>query len=198
MKPTSLNSMPEIYYFMASPSKEDNVLRLILENSPLKEWHFEEIVKQAKVTKAVANKWLKKYIKEGLLKRKREKGKFPHFTAGSNNPAYQSKKRIYALQRLYDSGLMQELASLSRAKTIVIFGSTIKGDWYRDSDIDIFVYGSAEGFNKSKYQAILKREIELHVFENMREIKEIKTGLIKNVTNGYLVKGQMQDLAEAS
>lgn len=190
--------MPEIYYFMGSPSKEENVLKQILENSPLKEWHFEEIVKQAKVTRAVANKWLKKYVKEGLLKRTRAKGKFPHFTAGSNNPAYQSKKRIYALEQLYKSGLMQKLALLSRAKTVIIFGSTIKGDWYRDSDIDIFIYGSAEGFNKSKYELILKRNIELHVFENRREIKAVKTGLIKNVINGYLVKGRMQDLAEAS
>ena len=33
---------------MASPSKEENVLKLILENSPLKEWHFEEIAREAK------------------------------------------------------------------------------------------------------------------------------------------------------
>jgi len=49
---------------MASPSKEEDVLRLILENSPFKEWHFEEIVKEAKITKAAANKWLNKYVKE--------------------------------------------------------------------------------------------------------------------------------------
>ena len=54
-------------------SKEESVLELFFEN-PTREWHFEEIVKEAKITKAVANKWLKKYVEEGLLKKVKEKG----------------------------------------------------------------------------------------------------------------------------
>ncbi len=101
--------MSQLYYFMASPSKEENVLKLILENSPLKEWHFEEIVKQAMVTKVVASKWLKKYVKEGLLKKVKERGKFPYFTVGSNNAVYYSYKRIYALEQLHKAGLISRL-----------------------------------------------------------------------------------------
>ncbi len=183
---------------MASPSKEENVLKLILENSPLKEWHFEEIVREAKATKAVSNKWLKKYTKKGLLKRIKKKGKFPYFTAGSNNPAYQSLKKIYALEQLYKSGLIQKLLSLKKARTIIIFGSTIKGDWYKDSDIDIFIYGNADELEKNTYELKLGRNIEMHVFENKEEIREVKTGLIKNIINGYFVKGQIQDIAEVA
>ncbi len=124
---------------MASPSKEDNILKLILENSPLKEWHFEELVRSAKVTKLVANKWLKKYVSERLLNHVKEKGRFPHYTVGSNNTVYYSMKKIYALEQLHKSGLISKLLSLNKAKTVIIFGSTIKGDWYKDSDIDIFV-----------------------------------------------------------
>jgi len=183
---------------MASPSKEENVLRLILENSPLKEWHFEEIVREAKVTKAVANKWLKRYVQEGLLKRIKEPGKFPHFSGGSNNPVYYAWKRLYALEQLYKSGLMSRLLGLKEAKTVIIFGSLIRGDWYKDSDIDIFIYGSAGEFDKKVYQRKLRRNIEVHLFESMDQIKEVKTGLIKNVVNGYLVKGQIQDIAEVA
>ncbi len=178
---------------MASPSKEENILKLVLENSPFKEWHFEEIVREAKVTKAVANKWLKRYLKEKLLKKVREKGRFPYFTAGGNNPVYHSKKKLYALEQLYRSGLINHLLSLKQAKTIIIFGSTVKGEWYKDSDIDIFIYGKALGLKKNTYEFKLKRSIELHHFQNKEEIKEVKTGLIKNVINGYLVKGQIQD-----
>ena len=137
---------------MGSPSKEENVLKLILENSPLKEWHFEEIVKEAKITKAVANKWLKKYVEEGLLKKVKEKGKFPYFTAGSNNAVYYSQKRIYALEQLHKSGLIHKLLSLKNAKTIILFGSIIQGDWYKDSDIDIFVFGNISDFDKKLYE----------------------------------------------
>ncbi len=183
---------------MASKSKEDNVLKLILENSPLKEWHFESIVKEAKVTKAVANKWLKKYVKEGLLKHIKEKGKFPYFTAGSNNPIYYSLKRVYAMEQLHNSGLIPRLLSIKNAKTVILFGSIIRGDWYKDSDIDIFVFGNLPEFNKQIYELKLGKHIEMHTFQNKREIQSVKTGLIKNVINGYVVKGQIQDIANVA
>jgi predicted nucleotidyltransferase len=183
---------------MASPSKEENVLKQILENSPLKEWHFEEMIREAKVTKLVANKWLKKYVSEGLLKHKKEKGKYPFFTVGPNNPHYYSLKRVYALEKLHKSGLMPKLLSLKTAKTIILFGSYAKGDWYKDSDIDIFVFGNVSDFNKKLYELKLNKSIELHVFKNKKEIEEVKTGLVKNIINGYVLKGQIQDFAEVA
>src|SRR3989338_11302455 len=178
---------------MASPSKEENVLKLILENSPLKEWHFEDVVKEAKVTKAVANKWLKKYNKIGLLKKIKEKGKFPYLVVGQNNPVYNSQKRVYGLEQLHKTGLISKLLSLRNAKTVILFGSIVKGDWYKDSDIDIFIYGDTLDFDKKIYEYKLNKNIELHVFHNKKEIEEVKTGLIKNIINGYVLKGQIQD-----
>ncbi len=183
---------------MASPSKEENVLKLILENSPLKEWHFEEVVKEAKVSKLVANKWLKKYVSGGLLRHVKEKGNFPYFTVGSSNPVYYSLKRIYALEQLHKSGLIPGLISLKTAKTVIFFGSIVKGDWYKDSDIDIFVFGDISGFDKNSYELKLQKKIELHIFQNKSEIDEVRTGLIKNIVNGYVLKGQIQDFAEVA
>lgn len=187
--------MSQTYHFMASQSKEENVLKLILESSPLKEWHFKEVVREANVTKSVANKWLKKYVYQGLLKKVKEKGAFPFFTVGSNNLFYNSLKRVFALEQLHKSGLISELLSLD-AKTIIIFGSTIKGDWYKGSDIDIFVFGNSSDFDKTVYERRMNKHIELHIFENRRDLTCIKTGLINNVVNGYVVKGQIQDIVK--
>ncbi|MBU2638635.1 MAG: nucleotidyltransferase domain-containing protein [Nanoarchaeota archaeon] len=195
-QPTSLNSMPEIYHYMASPSKEENILQLLLENSPLKQWHFNEIVKEAKLTRAVANKWLKKYVKEGLIKRRKDKGKFPYFVCGMDNPNYISRKKLMAIEQIYRSGLAGNLISLKNAKAVVLFGSFARGDWHKNSDIDIFIYGKSRGFEKSRYELKLKRPIELHLFETKKEIKAVKTGLLKNLLNGYALKGQMQDFME--
>ena len=183
---------------MASPSKEDNVLRLILENSPLREWHFEEIVREARVTKAVANKWLKKYIKGKLLTRIKEMGRFPYLTAGSNNPVYYSLKRVYALEQLHRCGLIPKLLSLKDAKAVILFGSMVRGDWYKDSDVDIFVFGDFTDFDKKLYEFKLNRNIELHVFRSRKEIKEVKTGLMDNIINGYVIKGRIQDIADVA
>lgn len=182
---------------MASPSKEDNILRLILENSPFKEWHFEKIVREANVTKAVANKWLKKFVKEGLLHRIKQKNKFPHYSAGSGNPAYHSFKRIYMLEQLHRCGLISKLLSLKGAKTVILFGSAAKGDWYKDSDVDIFTLGKPSGFDKGDYESKLHRRIEMHIFPTKKEIKNVQSGLLQNVINGYLVKGKVQDIIGA-
>ena len=179
---------------MASQSKEENVLRLILENSPLKEWHFEEIVKKANVTKAVANKWLKKYAKEGLVKRIKRAKRFPFFTVGNNNAIYHSLKKLYALEQLHKCGLIPKLLSVETAQTIILFGSISRGDWYKDSDIDLFIYGNIPDFNKKLYESRLHRHIELHVFESQKEMHDVKTGLVKNIINGYVIKGQVQDI----
>jgi predicted nucleotidyltransferase len=181
---------------MASPSKEENILKLILENSPLKEWRFLEIVKEAKVTKLVANKWLKKYISEGLIKYIKINGKYPYYIVGNNNPIYYSKKRIYALEQLHKSGLIPKLLTLNTAKTIILFGSIIKGDWYKNSDIDVFIYGKFTDFNKKIYELKLNKQIEVHNFENQKDIKKVKTGLIKNIVNGYILKGEIQDFVK--
>ena len=183
---------------MASKSKEENVLKLILENSPLKEWHFEEMGREAKVTKLAVNKWLKKYVSEGLLKHIKEKRKFPYFTVGSNNLIYHSFKRVYALEQLHKSGLIPKLLSLKTAKTIILFGSIARGDWYKGSDIDIFVLGDILDFDKNIYELKLQKNIGLTIFQNKEEIKEVKTGLIKNIVNGYILKGQIQDFAEVA
>ena len=173
-----------------------NWKKLVLENSPLREWHFEEIVKSAKVTKLVANKWLKKCVSEKLLRYIKKEGKFPFYIVGSNNPVYYSLKRIYALEQLHKSGLIPKLLSINKAKTVIIFGSTIRGDWYKDSDIDIFIFGDISDFDKKVYELKLNKNIELHIFENKEEINEVKTGLIKNIINGYVLKGQIQDFVE--
>ena len=183
---------------MASPSKEENVLKLILENSPLKELHFEEVAREAMVTRAVANKWLKKYAQEGLIKHVRRDGTFPCFTVGSNNPFYYSVKRVYALEQFHKSGLLSRLLSLNNARTVIIFGSMARGDWYKDSDIDIFIYGDVGDFDKTIYELKLGKSIELHIFDTEKDIQDVKTGLIKNVINGYLVKGQIQDVIGAT
>lgn len=188
--------MLKIYYFMPCPSKENIFLQLILENSPLKGWHFGELVREAKLTRAVTNKWLRKYVQLGLLKRIKEKGRFPYVTAGEKNPVYYAQKRIFALDKIHQSGLIFELLNLQKAKTIILFGSMIKGDWYKGSDLDIFIYGDLGDFKKYPYELKLNHQIELHRFKDKNELKKVKTGLINNIVNGYLVKGRIQDIAE--
>lgn len=182
---------------MASPSKQARILKLILQSSPLKLWSFTEITQKAQVTKAVANKWLKHLVNQGIIHYIKTPGQFPYYTAGKNNPVYISTKRIYALKQLHDSGLIPHLMS-SSASTVILFGSMINGDWYENSDVDIFILGNLRNFDKNRFERTLNRYIELHMFENKEQLQSIQTGLINNIVNGYVVKGAIQDIMESA
>lgn len=180
---------------MSYPNKENNVLELFF-NEPTKHWHFKEIVKKAKISEQRANYWLKQFMKEGIIQHIRPKGKMPYFISRYNQPNYRDKKKIYALNQMYKTGLLNKLQSLKNAKTVVIFGSFARSDWHTKSDIDVFIYGDPEDL---KYGTIwLGRELQVHTFKTKKDIDDIKSGLINNVIKGYFVKGNVHDLLEVS
>lgn len=180
---------------MAYPNKENNVLELFF-NEPTKHWHFKEIVKKARISEERANYWLKRFIKEGIVKRIKPKGKMPYLIAQYENIQYKNKKKLYALNSMFETGLLNKLQSLKNAKTVVIFGSFARSDWSTKSDVDVFIYGDPEDF---RFGTIWNgRELQVHTFKNKKEIKEIRSGLINNVVKGYFVKGNIHDLVEVS
>jgi len=180
---------------MTYPNKENNVLDLFL-NEPTKHWHFKDIVKNACISKERANFWLKKLSKNKIINHTKPKGKMPYFQGNWEHPNYDYKKKLYGFNQLYESGLLTKLLFLEEAKTIIIFGSFARGDWHTKSDIDIFIYGNPGDL---KYGDIFAgREVQVHAFETKKDIKKIKTGIMKNIIKGFFVKGSINDIAEVS
>jgi len=179
--------------FKVTKMKKNEILNLFF-NEPSRHWHFTEITKKAGISKQQANKWLKRFLKERLIEHEKPKGKMPYFQANFSHPNYKIKKRLFALDQLYQSGLLAYLESIKKAKTVIIFGSFARSDWYTDSDIDVFIYGAPEKLETAKYWKKLHRPVQLHVFKNKKQIKEIHSGLISNMINGYLVKGDIKEV----
>lgn len=172
-------------------SKEEKMLGLFFDN-PTREWHFEEILIEAKITRSKADGWLKKFIKDKLIKRIKEKGKMPYYIGNYEHPSYQNRKRISALSQLYESGFLDHLGSLKRAKSVIVFGSFARWDWYKNSDIDVFIYGDSEGLSIAKYELKLHRDIQLFICKNKEELNRLGVGLIKNILKGNLIKGNLE------
>ncbi len=178
-------------------SKEENVLGLFFEN-PTKEWHFEEIIRNAKITRSKAGVWLKCFIKQGFVKRIKIKGKMPYYVGDFESPSYKNKKRIYALNMLYDSGFLNHLLSLTKAKAVILFGSFGRSDWYKNSDIDIFIYGDPAGLKIAEYELKLHREIQVFICRDSKDITRLGPGLLKNIVRGNFIKGSMDFKVEAN
>ncbi len=171
-------------------SKEKNIVSLFF-NEPTKEWHFEEIIRAAKIARSKADKWLKQFIEEGLIKREKKQGKMPYYISNYAAPSYKNRKRVFALNNLYSSGFLNHLASLPKARTVIIFGSFARSDWYSGSDIDIFIYGETEGLKLAEYERKLNRGIQVFACNKKEDLHKFGEGLIKNIIKGNLVKGDL-------
>ena len=171
-------------------SKKDKIIELFFEE-PTRQWHFEEMLKEAKITRSKADSWLKKLIREKMIKRIKEKNKMPYYVSNYESPEYKNKKRIFALNRLYESGLLNHLYSLRKSKTVILFGSFSRSDWYRNSDVDIFIYGDEEGLKIMNYELKLHRNIQLFICRDNNELAKLGPGLIRNIIKGDLIKGDI-------
>ena len=177
-------------------SKGEKIMELFFDN-PTREWHFEEVVKEAKTARSKADGWLKKFIKEGLIKKIKKKGKMPYYISNYSSPQYRNKKKIFALNKLYETGLLNHLDSLQKAQAIILFGSFSRSDWYKNSDIDIFIYGDPEGLKIANYELKLQRDIQLFICHNKEELEKLGEGLIRNIIKGNIIKGNL-DFIEVS
>ncbi len=171
-------------------SKEKNMVSLFF-NEPTKEWHFEEIIRAAKIARSKAYKWLKQLIKEGLIRRVKKQSKMPYYLSNYESPSYKHRKRLFALNQLYSSGFLNHLASLTKAGTVIIFGSFARSDWYSGSDIDLFIYGETEGLKLAEYEMKLNRAIQVFACNKKDDLQKFGEGLIKNIIKGNIVKGNL-------
>lgn len=176
-------------------SKKDMIYELFFAY-PTKEWHFEEIVRSAKIARSKADHWLKELIKEGIIKRVKEKGAQPYCIARISSPEYRNKKKLFALEKLYASGFLNHISSLEKVQTAILFGSFVRSDWYKNSDIDIFIYGDPEGLRLAPYELKLHRDIQVFICQNPEEVEKFGKGFIQNVLKGYLLKGNHAPLLE--
>lgn len=172
--------------------KHEKLLELFF-NEPTKHWRFKELKEESDLSKQQLNKWLKKFQKDNLIKKYKKEG-HPFYQANQNSWEYKNKKKLFALTQLSE---LFKILQNSKAKTIILFGSFSTSDWHTDSDIDLFIYGK-EPKNLPIYIKKLHKRLEIHQFKDKREIKEINSGLIKNVLNGYLIKGDLNEIIEAS
>jgi len=179
---------------MGLPSKEEEVLKLFF-NEPSRQWRFKDIIGKAGISRQQANKWLKRLARQNIIIHVKNKGRMPYFEANFENPDYKNSKKLFALNLLNKSGFLAHLQKLKKASTVIIFGSFTRADWHKGSDIDVFILGSAAGLDAASYWKKLGHEVEKHIFKGEKELKAIKSGLLKNILDGYLVRGSMIDLA---
>lgn len=170
--------------------KEVNVLGLFFDE-PSKHWHFGAVLKAAGISKPQAALWLKRFAKAGIIVRTKQRRKQPYYVANTESPSYRVRKKLFALNQLEKQGFLSHLASLPKAKAVILFGSLSRWDWHKESDIDLFIYGESEGLDNERYRYKLHRPVEIFTCKDREAVQKFKPAFLKNVLEGYLVKGTL-------
>lgn len=170
------NTEKTLKYFFINPTKKASLL---------------EISRTTNLAHTSTKKNLDKLLKLNLIKKSieiRGTRKFPLYSANINN-IFKNNKIIYNLHTLLNSGLMEFLEDNLTPKSIVLFGSYLRGEDLENSDVDLFIECKKQELNLKKFEKILNRKIELHFNPSFLTYPmELKNNMI----NGYVLKGFLE------
>jgi len=146
-----------------------------------------EYARIIKITAPTASKKLKEFEAEGLLKKRLDRG-YLLFRANRESDILRDISRIYWRQKLQK--FIEYLNLKFHNPIIILFGSLIKLETKKDSDIDLVVLTNInKKLNLADYEKLYKREIQLFTFKSLREInKELKN----NILNGFIIQGELK------
>ena len=157
--------------------KWDKILELFFEH-PGKRFTLREISKKTKIPKSTVQNCLVKLRSIGLGTKDNE---------ASNTKFFKIKKINYFIEKLYTSGLIDHLNNFFSPSCMILFGSFRKGDYVKDSDIDIFIETTKKTEpNLKKFEEKLKHRIQLF---KETDISNLPPRLFNNIVNGIKLEG---------
>lgn len=160
--------------------------------NPGEEYSLIDISKNVKLAHTSVKKNLDKLINLGLISKiikRKGKRKFPFYKANINSKVFRRYKTIYNISSIFESGLIDFIERGLTPKSIVLFGSYLRGEDTKDSDIDIFIECKKEKIDIKKFEKRLRRKIELHFKGDFNSYpKELKN----NIINGIVLSGFLE------
>jgi len=152
--------------------KQDKIMEVVYEN-PEKNFTIREIEKLTGIPRTTISDYLKEMKKRKFLNR--------------DSLLFKTRKINYFIERIIESGVIEEIIKRLNPSCIILFGSVRKGDSVKESDIDLFIESPVKKeLNLEKFEKILKHKIQLFVESN---IKKLPKNLMNNVVNGIKLYG---------
>lgn len=169
-----------IYWFFAYPNREISL---------------SDIAKNIEISKATANRVIKKLEEEGFIK-KEILGKTWRISCNLEHRYNLTAKVPFHLTQIYEKGIVEKvLKKTPNAKVIILFGSYRKGDDTENSDIDIAVEITGDEETQIISLGTLDQigyrknvPINLHIFSR----NKIDLNLFSNIANGIILSGFLE------
>jgi len=168
------------------------VQQLFFEN-PGKEFYLRQIARLTKTPKTTVARKLKELTKKGMIRRLNAEP-FPLYISNNQKNIYRYQKRLYILQKIYDSGLVEHIIEQAHPNSIILYGSMADGDYDKDSDIDIFIEAEKAEIDFRRFEKKLKHRIHPWFELCLDDVdKHLRMSIINGVKlYGYIELGRVQ------
>jgi predicted nucleotidyltransferase len=166
---------------------QEEILHIFFEN-PTMDFQIRGIAKLLNISKTVTNYHIDRLVKENIIL-KQKKSVFPSYRANETSEIYRFYKTQNFLKKALLSGLLDYLEYECSPKCILLFGSFAKGEYDKDSDIDLFVQSSEQLLSLAKFEKRLKHKINL-LFEP--DLNKLSPELMNNILNGIKLRGYIK------
>ncbi len=148
---------------------------------PNQRFTIREISKLAKIPRATSHKIISDLKKEKLITKD---------NIAETNLLFKTKKINFFIEKIVESGLIEEIVDKLNPSNIILFGSIRKGDSIKESDIDIFVESTIKkDIDLIKFERRLGHKIQLF---NEPQIKKLGSELGNNILNGIKLFGSIK------
>ena len=158
--------------------------------NPTVKLRVRQIERELKIPLPSAIRYAKELEKEGILKKEEIAG-IVLFSADRTSKNFLLEKRLFNINSIYVSGLVEYLVNEYSNPVIVVFGSYAKGEDIEDSDIDLYIQTSSKKDMKlEKFEKILKRKIQVFVYPSINKINNLH--LSNNIINGITLNNFLE------
>ena len=133
-------------------------------DNPYEEIHLREIARKLKLSPFAAKKYLDLLQKKSLILDER-KANLRYFKANTINLIFKHLKITYSISKIVECELLSYLIENTKSLiSITLFGSVVKGEDDKNSDIDIVIIGNNKISNLSKFEEKLGKNVNIHFF----------------------------------
>lgn len=158
--------------------------------NPTKKLRIRQIEREVKVPLPLAIRYSKELESEGILKSSII-ANVKLYSADRSSRIFLMEKKLFNLQSLFYSGLVDHLAGIYGNPAIAVFGSYSRGEDTEESDIDIYIETpKKEIVELADYEKKLRRKIQVFRYGNIRDIKNKE--LANNILNGITLNGFLE------
>jgi len=145
------------------------------------------IEREVKVPLPSVIRYTKELEKEDILKHSEIAGVIT-YSAERTSPKFLLQKKLFNLQQLFASGIVDFLVQELSNPTLILFGSYSRGEDTEESDIDIYIETPIfKNLKLEKFERFLQRKIQIFTYKNIHAVEN--KDLANNIINGITLNG---------